>query len=52
MIACEMAAVNRLYYEDNTCHGQSMPYETVLRLWIRVLDIFLNAIPFTLINNW
>ena len=31
IIACEMAAVNRLYYEGNTCHGQSVPSETVLR---------------------
>ena len=32
VIACEMAAVNCLYFEGNTCHGQSMRYETVLRL--------------------
>ena len=25
IIASEMAAVNCLYYERNTCHGQSMP---------------------------
>ena len=25
MMASEMAAVNCLYYEGNTCHGQSMP---------------------------
>ena len=25
IIASEMAAVNCLYYEENTCHGQSMP---------------------------
>ena len=25
IIASEMAAVNCLYYEGNTCHGQSMP---------------------------
>ena len=25
MIASEMAAVKCLYYEGNTCHGQSMP---------------------------
>ena len=24
-IAAETAAVNCLYYEGNTCHGQSMP---------------------------
>ena len=25
IIASEMAAVNCLYYQGNTCHGQSMP---------------------------
>ena len=25
IIAFEMAAVNCLYYEGNTCHGESMP---------------------------
>ena len=25
IIASEMAAVNCLYYEGNTCHDQSMP---------------------------
>ena len=25
IIASEMAAVNCLYYEGNTCHGHSMP---------------------------
>ena len=25
IIASEMADVNWLYYEGNTCHGQSMP---------------------------
>ena len=25
IIASEMAPVNILYYEGNTCHGQSMP---------------------------
>ena len=25
IIASEMAAVNCLYYEGNTCHGQSVP---------------------------
>ena len=25
IIASEMAVVNCLYYEGNTCHGQSMP---------------------------
>ena len=32
--ASEMATVNCLYYEGNTCHGQSVPQETVLRLCI------------------
>ena len=34
IITSEMAAVNCLYYEENTCHGQSMCKETVLRLSI------------------
>ena len=51
IIASEMAAVNCLYYEENTCHSQSMPYETVLRLCISVREIFSNAISFTVINN-
>ena len=34
IIASEMAALNCLYYEGNTCHGQSIPEETVLRLCI------------------
>ena len=25
IIPSEMAAINCLYYEGNTCHGQSMP---------------------------
>ena len=25
IIASEMAAVNCFYYEENTCHSQSMP---------------------------
>ena len=25
IMASEMAAVNCLYYEGNTCHGQTMP---------------------------
>ena len=46
-----MAPVNCLYYEGSTCHGQSMPLETVLRLSISVREIFSNAIAFTVINN-
>ena len=34
IIASEIASVNSLYYEGNTCHGQSMPIETDLRLCI------------------
>ena len=49
-IASEMAAVNCLYYEGNTCHGKSMRSKTVL-LCISVREIFSNAIAFTMINN-
>ena len=51
IIACEMAAVNCLYFEGNTCHGKSMPEVKVLRLCIRVREIFSNAIAFTVIYN-
>ena len=51
IIASEMAPVNCLYYEGNTCHDQSMPWETVLRLCISVREIFSNAIAFAVINN-
>ena len=51
IIASEMAAVNCLYYEGNTCHNKSMPSETVLRLSMSVIEIFCNAIAFTMINN-
>ena len=51
IIASEMAAGNCLCYEGNTCHGQSMPEETVLTLCISVREIFSNAIAFTGINN-
>ena len=51
IIASEMASINCLYYEGNTCHGQSMREETILRLCISVREIFSNAIDFTVINN-
>ena len=51
IIPSEMAAVNCLYYKENICHGQLMPQEIVLRLFISVREIFLNAIAFTVINN-
>ena len=39
-----MAVVNCLYCEVNTCHGQSMPSETVLTLCISVTEIFSDPI--------
>ena len=51
IIASEMAAVNCLYYEGNTCHNKSTRSETVLRLCMSVREIFSNAIAFTMINN-
>ena len=47
-----MAAVNCLYYEGNTCHGQSRPQETVLRLCISVRDIFSDRIEFIAIKKY
>ena len=52
IIAWEMAAVNCLYFEGNTCHGQSMRYENVLRLCISVREIFFDAIVFMDINKY
>ena len=51
IIASGMAAVNCFYYEGNACHNKSMPSETVLRLCMSVIEIFCNAIAFTMINN-
>ena len=51
IIASEMAAVNCLYYEGNTCHGRSLRQETVLTLCISVREIFSNAIASRVINN-
>ena len=51
IIASGMAAVNCFYYEVNACHNKSMRSETVLRLCMSVIEIFSNAIAFTMINN-
>ena len=51
IIASGMADVNCSYYEGNACHKKSMLSETVLRLCISVIEIFCNAIAFTMINN-
>ena len=51
-IAYEMAAVNRLYYKGNTCHSQSVPSETVLRLSISVREIFHDPIAFIDISQY
>ena len=51
IITSEMAAVNCLYYEGNTCHGWSMRKHTALRHCISVRASFSNAIAFTMINN-
>ena len=51
IIASGMAAVNCSYYEGNACHKKSMPSETVLRPCMSVIEIFCNAIAFTMINN-
>ena len=52
IIASEMAAVNCLCYEGNTCHGKSSRQETVLRLCISVREIFSNAIAFIDIHKY
>ena len=52
IIASEMAAVNCLCYEGNTCHGKSSRQETVLRLCISVREIFSNSIVLVDINKY
>ena len=47
-----MASLNCFYYEENTCHGQSMHSQTVLRLCISVKAIFPNTIAFTVIYDY
>ena len=51
IIASGMADVNCLCHEGNTCHGQLMREENVLRLCISVREILSNAISFTVVNN-
>ena len=51
IIASGTAAVNCFYYEGNACHNKSMPSERVLRPCMSVIEIFCNAIAFTMINN-
>ena len=36
IIASDLAALNCLHYEGNTCHGQSMRWQTVLSLLISI----------------
>ena len=52
IIASDLAALNCLHYEGNTCHGQSMRWQTVLSLFISITEIFSNPIAFTVINNY
>ena len=52
IIASEMAAVNCLYYEGNTCHGNSVRQQTVLRICISARRIFSNPIAFIDINKY
>ena len=50
--ASDLAALNCLHYEGNTCHGQSMRWQTVLSLFISITEIFSNPTAFTVINNY
>ena len=52
IIASELAALNCVYYEGNTSHGQSMRQQTLLRLCISVTEFFCNPIAFRAINNY
>ena len=52
IIASDLAALNCLHYEGNTCHGQSMRWQTVLSLFISITEIFSKPTAFTVINNY
>ena len=52
IIASELAGLNCLYCEGNTCHGQSMRSQTLLRLCISLTEIFCKPIALRAINNY
>ena len=52
IIASEFVALNCLYQEANTCHRQSVCYETVLRFCVSLTETFCKIIAFAVINKY
>ena len=52
IIASDLAALNCLHQEENTCDGQSMRQQTVFSLFISIREISSNPTAFTVINNY
>ena len=52
IIASDLAALNFLHYEGNTCHEQSMRWQTVLSVFIPITEIFSNPTALIVINNY
>ena len=49
--AFEVVAENSAYCRRNTCHRQSMCYQTILRFMIRVKQSFRNSIYLKLVGK-
>ena len=41
-----------LIHDENTCDRQSTCYQTVLRFWISLREMFSKSISFRFIENW
>ena len=52
IIASDLAALNCLHQEENTCDGPSMRQQTVFSLFISIREISSNPTAFTVINNY
>ena len=50
-IAHELVVLNSLYYEENTCHRQSMCEQLIVRFFISLTEIFFSEIiPYELVT--
>ena len=52
VIAFDLVAGLFLIYDENTCDRQSTCYQTVLRFWISLRDMFLNSISPRLMEDY
>ena len=48
----ELFELSCIYYEENTCHQQSMFEQTILRDYMSLRVIFSNSITFPVINQY